>query len=466
MRKYASVQTGTSPLADVPHPRGLWYLAFSEAWERFSYYGMQTLLVLYMARHLFLQNRSDAIIGFEGFQGILESVYGPLTPVALASAVFGLYTGVVYLTPVIGGLLADRVLGRQKTIITGAVLMIVGHFLMAFEAPFLFALAFIAAGTGCFKGNIASQLGSLYEEDDPKRSRAFQIFYLGISLGAVAAPLICGTLGEIYGWHYGFGAAGIGMTVGLAVYLAGRRVLPKETNVRARQVHSAMNANERMRMAWLLVMLPILGLLVLPNQQIFNAYLLWGETQYDFRVGSLTVPTTWLISLDATASIVFLALTVVGWKQWGRHFQEPDEMGKLIFSGLVTMGAFSVLAIAAVLHPRGGIGLGWAVLFHCLNSIAFANMVPVGLSLFTRAAPAAFGATIIGIYYLHLFAANTAVGWLGGYIERMSATSFWLIHIGIAGAGTVAVVLVRRLAGANLGDWEKAAPAAQLSVEG
>ena len=147
-------------------------------------------------------------------------MFGPLAPQPLASQIYGFYTGLVYLTPIFGGLLADRVLGQRRTVILGATLMAIGHFMMAFEHLFLFALGFLILGNGAFKPNISTQVGALYAPGDRRRDRAFSIFYVGINLGAFLAPLVCGTLGEELGWHYGFAAAGVGMTTGLIIYLA------------------------------------------------------------------------------------------------------------------------------------------------------------------------------------------------------------------------------------------------------
>src|SRR5262249_56524293 len=133
-----------------------------------------------------------------------ESVFGPLAIQPLASQIYGSYTGLVYLTPILGGLLADRVLGQRRTVILGAVLMAIGHFMMAFEALFLLALLALILGNGAFKPNISAQVGGLYAPGDPRRDRAYSIFYVGINLGAFFAPLVCGTLGERAGWHYGF----------------------------------------------------------------------------------------------------------------------------------------------------------------------------------------------------------------------------------------------------------------------
>src|SRR4030095_9819969 len=203
------------------HPRGIWYLAFTEAWERFSYYGMQSLLVLYMVKYLLFPGRIEHVAAFESFRRL----YGGLDGQALASAIFGTYTATVYLTPIFGGCLADRILGRRRTVLLGALTMAAGHFLMAFEVAFLFALLCLVLGCGMFKGNIASQVGSLYKPEDLRRADAFQIFYLGINAGVIASPLIVGTLGEVWGWHYGFAAAGVGMLLATGIYLAGQKYL-------------------------------------------------------------------------------------------------------------------------------------------------------------------------------------------------------------------------------------------------
>lgn len=427
------------------HPRGLAYLAFTEAWERFSYYGMQALLVLYMAGHVLRPERAATIAGYSQFNALLTEIYGPLSVQAQASAIFGLYTGLVYLAPIAGGVIADRLLGRSRTIIIGALIMAAGHFLMAFEASFLIALLCLAVGTGCFKGNIASQVGGLYADDDMRRAGAYQLFYIGISAGVIMAPLVCGTLGEVYGWHYGFGAAGVGMLVGLGIYLAGRRYYPGEPNRGERAAKQPLNPRERSAVLVLIALLPVLALAIAGNQQIFNAYLLWGQESYDFQLLGFRLPTSWLITLDAGASVGFLALTVAFWRLWAKRRREPDEITKMILGSGFTVLAFASLALAASSAPEGRISLLWAVAFHCLNSIAFANIAPVALSLYGRVAPARLSGTMIGVLYIHLFIANNLVGWLGGMLERMDAATFWLMHAGIA-TGSMALLLLFRWA--------------------
>lgn len=211
------------------HPKGLAYIVFTEAWERFSFYGMQALLILYMATYLFLPENSGNVAAFEPFRGLFETIFGPLSVQALASQVFGAYVGLVYFAPVLGGLIGDRMLGRTKAVLLGALLMAAGHFLMAFEASFLLALGTLILGSGLLKGNLAAQVGGLYDKSDKRRDSGYSIYVFSINVGAFIAPLVCGTLGEVYGWHYGFGAAGIGMMIGLAVYLSGRSHLPVDT---------------------------------------------------------------------------------------------------------------------------------------------------------------------------------------------------------------------------------------------
>src|SRR5688572_1156771 len=212
--------------AFLGHPKGLGYLAFVEGCERFSYYSMQTLLVLYMVNYL-LPERFDAVAGLGWLQ---QWRYGGAEGQVLASAIFGDYSSLVYLTPILGGLLADRWLGRRATLVAGGVVMSLGHFLMAFEGTFLLALLTLIVGVGLFKGNIASQVGELYKPGDLRRAMAFQIFYIAINVSVIIAPLISGTLGQSsnWGWHYGFGAAGVVMVIGLLLYLAAGRYLPPD----------------------------------------------------------------------------------------------------------------------------------------------------------------------------------------------------------------------------------------------
>src|SRR6476620_7622354 len=217
--------------AFLGHPKGLGYLGFTEACERFSYYSMQTLLVLYMVNYLLLPEHVGKVVGLAWLR---SWHYAGLDAQPLSSAIFGDYTSLVYLTPILGGIIADKLTGRRIALIVGALVMALGHFLMAFEGAFLFALLALIIGVGLFKGNIATQVGELYGERDLRRAMAFQIFYIFINVSVIAAPLVSGTLGQEVGWHYGFGCAGVVMVLGLFIYLAGRRSLPEDLGVATR----------------------------------------------------------------------------------------------------------------------------------------------------------------------------------------------------------------------------------------
>src|SRR3954454_17067289 len=214
--------------AFLGHPKGLGYLGFTEGCERFSYYSMQTLLVLYMVNYLLLPGRIEHVIGLEWLR---SWHYEGLDGQPLSSAIFGDYTSLVYLMPILGGIIADQLTGRRIALIAGALVMALGHFLMAFEGAFLFALLVLIVGVGLFKGNIATQVGELYSERDLRRAMAFQIFYIFINVSVIAAPLISGTLGQEVVWHYGFGCAGVVIVLGLAIYLSGQKWLPADLGV-------------------------------------------------------------------------------------------------------------------------------------------------------------------------------------------------------------------------------------------
>jgi len=424
----------------IGHPRGLGYIAFAEAWERFSYYGMQALLVLYMVNRLLHPGHIENILGFGPFRHLIESFRGPLSVQALASMIFGLYTGLVYLTPIVGGLIADRWLGRTLTITIGALLMSAGHFLMAFDVTFLIALTCLLTGVGCFKGNLASQVGALYPTGDNRRADAFQIYYIFINGGVIAAPLIAGTLGEKVGWHWGFGAAGVGMLIGLTIYLLGRKYLPPDSPVveekEASANHTAkskLTRRDKMAILILVVLLPFLTIAIIPNQQIFNAYLVWAQDHANLIFFGKKMPTTWLITLDSIVSVSFLFIAVVFWRIWSKKFREPAEITKIAIGSLIA--------------------------FHVLNSAGFANVFPVSLALYARVAPAALSATIIGVYYLAFFAGNNLVGWIGGFLEKMPATQFWLLHATLAGTAGVIFLVAGKLFGHLLAPGDNASPA-------
>jgi POT family proton-dependent oligopeptide transporter len=437
------------------HPAGLGWLSAAEFCERFSYYGMQALLVLYMTHSLLLPGHVEKVRGFEPVRAAFEWAYGPLNPQALGSAIFGLYAGLVYLTPLAGGVIADRLLGRTQTVVLGASLMALGHFLMAFEASFLVALLCLISGVGCFKGNIASQLGDLYTGTDPRRSHAFQIFLLITQLAGILTPLICGTLGEIYGWHWGFGAAGISMVIGLGAYLLGRPSLPRDTrrnrNALAEPQPALTRANWRTVFV-LVALLPILGVGMVSNQQFFNAYLIWSERTYDLEIMGHTMPVTWLLSFGNVSCTFTIIASVLFWRWWAIHNRDPDEITKIALGTALAVAGPLILALASYVHARTGqrLSLAWAVLPQVINDIGFANVAPIAVALYSRAAPRKLAGLMIGVYYTHLFLANMLVGRLGGLLDQMSGADFWLLHAGLMAISAMTLFLVRKVAGSTL----------------
>lgn len=456
-----------SDRAFLGHPKGLAYLAFTEAWERFSYYGMQTLLVLYMVHQLLLPGHVENIAGFVPFRTFVERLNGgsELSVIALSSAIFGLYTSLVYVMPILGGIIADRWLGLTRTVTLGALLMAAGHFLMAFDYSFLIALTCLIAGVGCFKGNLAGQVGNLYGPADLRRADAFQIYYLAINGGVIAAPLIAGTLGEVYGWHYGFGAAGVGMLIALVIYRAGRKWLPADPQIArlhraaqgapgqpiAQSLKPKLTRDERIAVIVLMGLLPVLAVGAIGNQQIFNSYMVWAPDHVDLTFFGRTMPTTWLITLDSIVSVSALAGVLFFWRLWARRFTEPSEVAKIALGMFISASAMLCPAVASQIALSGHKApIGWAIAFHTLNSIGFSNVFPVGLALYARASPKAILGTIIGFYYLHLAAANFLVGKIGTLYDKMPGTTFWILHAAMVGGAGIIFLIAKHFFGHQL----------------
>jgi POT family proton-dependent oligopeptide transporter len=344
------------------------------------------------------------IVGFAALKAGLESVFGPLAIQPLASQIYGLYTGFVYFTPFFGGILADRVFGQRKTVVVGGILMAIGHFLMAFEQFFLIALLFLILGNGCFKPNISTQVGNLYPHGDHRRDGAFTIFYMGINLGAFFSPLVCGTLGQVYGWHYGFGAAGVGMVIGLLVYLSGQKYLADDNLGATKAAHTEpqkLTAKE-WRGILGLVALYVLNIVFWGvYEQQGNTIQLFADKNTDWHVFGWEMPSTWFQSLNPLFIFAFAPLLNMFWAGQGKKNKEPTSVAKMAI-GCVFLGiSFLILMwVTTGLGETQRISFLWLVGCTLIYTLGELYLSPIGLSLVTKVAPARLVSMMMGMWFL------------------------------------------------------------------
>jgi POT family proton-dependent oligopeptide transporter len=432
------------------HPRGLAYLFATEMWERFSYYGMRALLVLYMVKFLLDPQRMAGVVGLASFKTMLETIFGPLATQPLASQIYGFYTGLVYLTPIFGGLLADRVLGQRRTVIIGATLMAVGHFMMAFEQLFLFALGFLILGNGAFKPNISTQVGSLYPPGDRRRDRAFSIFYVGINLGAFLAPLVCGTLGEEMGWHYGFAAAGVGMTLGLAIYLLGTPYLPEDALARRAPLQQPLDRNGRQAIVALLLLFAPVSLFWATYEQQGNTIALWADQFTDRRFLGGEIPVTWFQAFNPFMIFAFTPIIVAFWRWQGRR--EQSTIAKLAIGCLLNALAYLVMMAAAWSAGGGKADWLWLFAYFVVITIGEIYLSPTSLSLVTKMAPASLLSMMMGVWLSTSFVGGFLAGYLGTFWSSMGKGNFFLMLALLSAAAGVVIFLLRRPLRAVLND--------------
>ena len=424
------------------HPRGLLVLAATELWERISFYGMQTLLVLYMVDELLRPGHVEKIVGFPGFRGGLEHLTGPLSTQALASQIFGLYVGLVALTPVLGGFLGDRLLGRRRSITLGALLMTAGHFCMAFDQSFLLALLLLIVGAGFLRGNIIPQFGELYSQEDRRRGIAFQIYGSMVNLGAFLAPLITGALGQAFGWRIGFGFAGFGMLLGLVIYLSGQGVLPADRPRSGRVKAPPLDPAERRTVGFLMALAPLVALFWVAQSQIWNTYNLWVRDHVQLKIGSFTVPVPWLQSLDGLAPFVLLPPVFLFWGWQAKRRAEPDEVGKIAIGCFIfSASTFWLAGAQFITDGAGKTPLIWPVVFHFASNLGWLYTVPSINALASRVAPRAVNATMISFLTLAVTLGSFVSGRLGGLYETLPPSQFWALHAAAVGLGGVLVLI-------------------------
>lgn len=432
------------------HPRGLVFLFATEMWERFSFYGMRALLVLYMVKYLLDPGVVDRVVGFDATRHALEAVFGPLDVQPLASQIYGLYTALVYLTPIFGGLLADRVLGQRRTVVVGAALMAAGHFLMAFESLFLLALLLLILGSGAFKPNISTQVGGLYAPGDSRRDRAYSIFYVGINLGAFLAPLVCGTLGESLGWHYGFAAAGVGMVIGLVIYLFALRTLPADELHRssAQERAQPLTGDDRRAIATLLVLFVPVAFFWATYEQQGNTIALWADAYTDRSIDLVlwhtTIPTTWFQAFNPFMIFAFTPFVVGLWRRQAQRGREPSTVTKMAFGCCGVAIANLVLAVAAWHAGGGRASWLWLLAYFVALTIGELYLSPTGLSLVSKLAPAKLLSMMMGVWLATSFVGNFLAGWLGSLWSSMDKPQFFVMIAAIAGLAAAAIAACSR----------------------
>jgi POT family proton-dependent oligopeptide transporter len=411
----ASMQPG-APAQWFGQPRGLVVLFLTEMWEKFSFYGMKALLIYYMIRHLQF-------------------------PQADASLIYGAYTGGVYLTPIFGGYIADRWLGRRRAILIGGALMALGHFTLAFEALFFPALLLIALGNGLFLPNLPSQVGDLYDEKDPRRGGSYNIYYVGVNLGALLAPLVCGTLGEVYGWHIGFGAAGVGMCLGLVIYVTGGRYLPADRPMTERQNDPAARTGGVSLLPLLWVALAVV-VFRSAYEQSGNTLAVWAETSVDRALWGATVPVTWMQSLNPLFVFLFTPFVVAGWRRAAQRGGEPSSLQKMAMGAGVVGVSYLMLALLAASSGGALVSPLWVLLFFVLYTLGELYILPVGLGLFARMAPPGMGATVIAAWFLASFGGNLLSGVVGRGWQALGPAGFFTALAVIAATASVALLLL------------------------
>jgi POT family proton-dependent oligopeptide transporter len=406
-------------------PRGLTILFLTEMWDQFSFFGMRALLVLYMTKQL----------------SIVQ---------AQASWIYGGYAALVYLTPVFGGVITDRWLSRRTAVILGGTIMAAGHFMMASEGLLLPALATIAIGNGLFLPSLPSQIDSLYGPDDPRRKSAYNLYYVGINLGALAAPIAIGTIGEAYGFHWGFAIAGLGMIVALTTYICGGRYLPPDPPPSAARLARAQGTAEssgrefRRRAALLLAIVGAVIVFRGAYEQLGNTLMLWADQSVDRAItATFSVPVTWFLSLNPLTVFALTPVFVARWTRMAAQNREPPSVLKMVIgAAVIAISYLAIAALAAWAQSQGKqVSWVWLASFMVVMTAGELYILPVGLGLFGRLAPRGFTATSIAGWYFAGFLGNLFAGWLGTLWIPLSHGLFFGVigTVALAAAGLLAL---------------------------
>ena len=428
------------------HPKGLYYLSFTEMWERFSFYGMSALLTLYMVKELLLPENAAQVIGLAALRNLFE-FRGPMSDVAFSAIIYGWYAGLVYFTPIIGGWVADRILGAKRTVMIGVLLMSAGHLAMSFYTTFLFALLLLILGSGFLKGNISAQVGALYpRSDESMRSRGYTIFSTGICIGAASGPIVTGLVAAIYGWHAGFAVAAALMLVALLAYALGQRHLPDDRPVaRKREKSAPMTKAERKRVWVLLLVIALTIPAEIAYPMVWSIGILWVDQYVNLATSLGEVPSSWFASMDSIGAILAAPALVIFWAWQAKRGSEPSSVTK------VGIGS-AIIAVGALLFAFGNMGqsapdsvdAGWAIAGWLIMGLAWMYYWPTTLAIVSRAAPAGMASILMGVAFLSPFIGHVLAGWIGSYFDQMHPSVFWAMDAAIGLAGGIIILLFRK----------------------
>jgi POT family proton-dependent oligopeptide transporter len=406
------------------HPKGLFLLFATEMWERFSYYGMRALLVLSLVAGVEAANP-----GFGWSQ-------------ADALRLYGLFTGFVYFTPLIGGWLADNYLGQRKSVIIGGLVMAVGQFTLSAAIPgnlnlFYVGLVILVIGNGFFKPNISTMVGDLYPEGDARRDGAFTIFYMGINAGAFLAPLICSTLGEdpTYGWRAGYFAAGVGMMLSVVIqlvlakrYLGDIGVKPAAQRALAQSggTKKPLTPEETDRLRVIFMLFVFVVLFWAAFEQAGGLMNIYANEKTDRFIGGFEVPAGWFQSLNPLFIVVLAPLFSLAWSRLGDLGKSPSTPRKMVL-GLILTG-FGFLAMVGAVYDQAAHGkasMWWLVIAYFFHTTGELCISPVGLSMVTKLAPLRLASLMMGVWFLINFVANWLAGIIGSYAESLGELSIF-----------------------------------------
>ena len=400
-------------------PRGLTILFLTEMWEQFSYYGMRALLVYYMTKQL--------LIGQQ-----------------MSSLIYGTYTSMAFFTPIIGGIISDRWLGKRRAVIIGGSTMALGHFMMTFEPLFYPALATIALGNGLFLPSLPSQINDLYRPDDPRRGWAYNVYYVGINVGGFLAPLVCGFLGETYGWHWGFGAAGVGMVLGLVVYVCGGKYLPEQGRIKRTATQATPIRNGR---ATALLLLGV-GLAVTifrgAYEQVGNTVALFADAGIDRATALMTIPMTWFQALNPMFVILMTPALLAWWSRRAAAGRDASSMQKMATGALIVAASYLLLALAAYDAGSGQASWLWLLAYFVVYTLGELFILPTGLGLFARLAPPSLGATTVAAWFLAIFTGSMTAGIVGTLWSRMTHPVYFVLLAAIAGVAAALLLALDR----------------------